>query len=229
VQPAAASGRTLVRGGGAPPARPIPIAVVAGDPLTGQGVVAHLRDRPEVRVLGAERQHESEVVLVVVDRITEDTLWLMEKVGAESSREDVRFVLVGDGVREHHVLRAVTCGLVSFIPRHESDFDRILNAIVEVHGGRPEMPGLAVGWLASQLRTIHHEVLQPNGLTAVGLETREVDVLRLLADGLSTLEIAGRLNYSERTVKNIIHGVLTRLKLKNRAHAVAFAVRNGVL
>jgi DNA-binding NarL/FixJ family response regulator len=53
--------------------------------------------------------------------------------------------------------------------------------------------------------------------------------LRLLADGLGTQEIAERLNYSERTVKNIIHAVRCRLELRNRVHVVAYAVRNGVI
>lgn len=216
-----------IRAGG--PVRPVSVAVLAGDPLTGQGAVAHLLTRPEVQVLGAERQPEAEVVLVVVDRITEDTLKLMERVANESVNRDARFVLVGDGVREHHLLRAVTCGLVSVIPRREADFDRVLRAIVDLREGRLEMPGVALGWVVGQLRAIHQDVLEPNGLTAAGLETREVDVLGLLAEGLSTFEIAQRLNYSERTVKNIIHGVLTRLKLRNRAHAVAFAVRTGAL
>ena len=225
--PSAAAGRTLLRDGA--PVRPVAVAVLAGDPLTGQGAVAHLRARPEVRILGAERQHEAEVVLIVVDRITEDTLKLMERFADEAVNDDARFVLVGDGVREHHLLRAVTCGLVSVIPRREADFDRILRAIVDVREGRLEMPGVAIGWLVGKLRAIHQDVLEPNGLTAEGLEIREVDVLALLSEGLSTFEIAQRLNYSERTVKNIIHGVLTRLKLRNRTHAVAFAVRTGAL
>lgn len=226
--PAAAAARGVLAREGAP-TRAVSLAVLAGDPLTGQGAVAHLRTRSEVRVLGAERQHEAEVVLIIVDRITEDTLKLMERVAVESAHGDARFVLVGDGVREHHLLRAVTCGLVSVIPRREADFDGIVRAIVDIREGRLEMPGVALGWLVAQLRTIHQDVLEPNGLTAAGLETREVDVLGLLAEGLSTFEIAQRLNYSERTVKNIIHGVLSRLKLRNRAHAVAFAVRTGAL
>jgi DNA-binding NarL/FixJ family response regulator len=222
-----ASDRTRLPGGVI--ARPVSIAVLAGDPITGEGVVAHLRERAQVRVLGAERQHEAEVVLIVVDRITESTLKLMERVARQSAIEDARFVLVGDGVREQHVVRAVTCGMVSVIPRSEADFDRIRRAILDVREGRLEMPGVALGWLVGQLRAVHQEVLEPNGLTAGGLETREVDVLALLAEGLSTFEIAQRLSYSERTVKNIIHGMLTRLNLKNRTHAVAFAVRTGAL
>ena len=54
-------------------------------------------------------------------------------------------------------------------------------------------------------------------------------MLRLLADGWETAEIAARLNYSERSVKNIIHGVLGRHGLRNRTQAVAYALRSGVL
>jgi DNA-binding NarL/FixJ family response regulator len=61
------------------------------------------------------------------------------------------------------------------------------------------------------------------------LTQRELTVLRLLADGYSTREIARRLSYSERTIKNSIHDMVTRFKLRNRAHAVAFAVRQGLI
>ena len=61
------------------------------------------------------------------------------------------------------------------------------------------------------------------------LAQREVDVLRLVADGYDTAQIAHRLCYSERTVKNVLHGVTTRLQLRNRSHAVAYAVREGLI
>ena len=61
------------------------------------------------------------------------------------------------------------------------------------------------------------------------LTDREFDVLRLLADGGSTRDIAQRLSYSERTVKNIVHDLLAKLNCRTRAHAVAFAVRHGVI
>ncbi|TFE37105.1 LuxR family transcriptional regulator [Streptomyces sp. ICN441] len=54
-------------------------------------------------------------------------------------------------------------------------------------------------------------------------------MLRLLADGLDTTEIAQRLNYSKRTVETIISGVTNRHGLRNRTHAVAFAWRSGAL
>lgn len=66
---------------------------------------------------------------------------------------------------------------------------------------------------------------QPGG----GLSPRERDVLRLLADGHDTREIATDLCYSERTVKNVVHDVLMKLNCRTRAHAVALATREGVI
>jgi DNA-binding NarL/FixJ family response regulator len=56
-----------------------------------------------------------------------------------------------------------------------------------------------------------------------------VRVLKLVAEGLDTSEIADSLSYSERTIKNVLHEVTTRLQLRNRSHAVAYALRNGLI
>ena len=61
------------------------------------------------------------------------------------------------------------------------------------------------------------------------LTTRERDVLRLLAEGQDTRGIALDLSYSERTVKNVVHDVLTKLNCRTRAQAVGMATRAGVI
>ena len=58
---------------------------------------------------------------------------------------------------------------------------------------------------------------------------RELMALRLLADGCDTREIARQLCYSERTVKSIIGTVTERLGVRNRTHAVAHAIRHGLI
>jgi DNA-binding NarL/FixJ family response regulator len=209
------------------PAFPISVAVVSGDPKTGQRAVSYLKTRSELNVLNAERQDEAEVVVIMVDTITEEALGIMEGFASASPGGNVRFVLVGDGMREEHVARAVSYGQVSVVSRRGSDFGQVLRAIVDVREGRLEMPGDAVGWLAGRVRRIEKDVLEPPGLNATGLSQREVEVLRMLADGMETAEIAQRLNYSERTIKNTIYAMVARLGLRNRVHAVAFAIRNN--
>ncbi|MGH2892205.1 MAG: response regulator transcription factor [Solirubrobacteraceae bacterium] len=66
-------------------------------------------------------------------------------------------------------------------------------------------------------------------LSERGLTKREVTVLRMLADGEATRGIAQQLNYSERTVKNIVRNILEKLGCRTRAHAVALATRYGVI
>ena len=67
---------------------------------------------------------------------------------------------------------------------------------------------------------------QPDDRT---LTARELTVLQLLADGEVTRSIADQLNYSERTVKSIVAGVLAKLECRTRAHAVGLATRQGMI
>ena len=59
------------------------------------------------------------------------------------------------------------------------------------------------------------------------LTPREETVLRLIAQGRTTAEVAAELSYSERLIKNVIHDLTERLALRNRCHVVAHAVREG--
>jgi DNA-binding NarL/FixJ family response regulator len=77
-------------------------------------------------------------------------------------------------------------------------------------------PGLARDW-ATAPRTFDE------------LSPRELRVLTLLADGYRTSEIALELAYSERTIKHAIAAMTSRLQLRNRTQAVAFAVREGLI
>lgn len=61
------------------------------------------------------------------------------------------------------------------------------------------------------------------------LTPREQDVLRLIADGHGTREVAEELCYSERTVKSVLHDAVTKLGARSRSHAVAHAVREGLI
>lgn len=61
------------------------------------------------------------------------------------------------------------------------------------------------------------------------LTAREIDVLRYIADGYSNDHIARSLSCSHHTVRNIIHRMMARLQLRNRAHAAAYAVRAGII
>ncbi|MEV6398297.1 response regulator transcription factor [Streptomyces sp. NPDC051907] len=205
------------------------VAVLAADPLVAAGIAAYLEASGQVTLLAADARDQADVCVVLDNDVNEGTLARMERVCKEAANPRLRIVLVADSIREHHLIRAVNYGLSSVVLRREAVRERVVSAVVGTRRGRSEMPSVVLGWLIEHVRSIQRDVLAPHDLTVAGLHTRETEVLKLLADGMDTAEIAERLNFSERTIKNIIHGMMHRLKLRNRAHAVAYALRNGVL
>ena len=69
----------------------------------------------------------------------------------------------------------------------------------------------------------------PSGITAPSLTRREIEVLRLLSDGLGNKEIATRLNISEHTVKFHVAAILDKMQAGSRAEAVAIGLRSGLI
>ena len=103
-----------------------------------------------------------------------------------------------------------------------------MQVIQAAAAGNGAVPPDLLGRLLAQVGALQRKVLGPRGLPFAGLADREVEVLRLVADGLDTAEIAAKLSYSPRTIKNVLHDVTSRLHLRNRSHAVAYALRNGL-
>ncbi len=207
----------------------ISIAVLAGDPMTGEGAVSCLRRYPGLKVVPQEEHRHADVVLMITPDVTEETVLLMESVTARSANPGVGVVLVTGHIGDAHLLRAVRHGLRGVMWRQDSTYDKVVEAVRAVADGGAALPLPVQGRLVDHIREVQRDVLGPLGLTASGLETREVDVLRLLAEGLETTEIAQKLNYSERTIKSIVSVMMNRLGLRNRTHAVAFALRSGTL
>jgi DNA-binding NarL/FixJ family response regulator len=124
---------------------------------------------------------------------------------------------------------AVEAGMSGLVRRSEATADGLAAAICAADRGEATVPPDLLGRLLDQVGRVQRQVLTPRGLAFSGLTDREIDVLRLVAEGYDTAEIAEKLAYSERTVKNVLHDVTARLGLRNRSHAVAYAVRQGLI
>lgn len=204
----------------------ITVRVHAWDPISAAGVVSELRPRPEVRVVSAEDADRAAVVVVVADAVDDETLKLLRIVQRAGT---ARSVLVAGQLEEGDLVKVVETGVVGIARRSEATPDRLVSVITAAACGEGSVPPDLLGRLLDQVGRLQRHVLGPKGIMLTGLAPREVDVLRLLADGLDTAEIARRLAYSERTVKNVVHDVTTRLQLRNRSHAVAYALREGLI
>jgi len=204
----------------------VSVLVEARDPILKAGVVSHLRTCPEVRLLSETDDLPVEVTVVVVDAIDDLALQILKRLQRTTSS---RTVLVAGRLDDTEVVAAAEAGVVGLLRRDEASADRLVTTIVAAAHGEGTVPPDLLGHLLDQVGALQRGVLGPRGLTFNGLATREIEVLRLIADGCDTSEIASRLAYSERTVKNVLHDVTTRLQLRNRSHAVAYALRQGLI
>lgn len=204
----------------------IPVALVATDVISRAGVASQLRPRPDVLVLDDTETDRAQATLVIVDTVDEATLRTLRALRSRATRA---LVLVVTDVDDAGLAAAVAHGVLGIVRRSEATPDRLAAMIHAATAGDGHLPPDLLGRLLHQIGTLHRDVLRPGGLTLTGLRDREIQVLRLVADGYNTTEIAAKLCYSPRTIKNIIHDVTNRFHLRNRCHAVAHAIRNGLL
>ncbi len=202
------------------------MAVQASDPISREGAVSQLRGRPEVEIREDLSSAPGTVALLVEDTLDEAALARLRRIVRS---ESARAVLVVGTIRETELLDVIECGVGAIVWRREATAHRLVQAVVAAQRGDGDLPADLLGRLISQVGTLHRGAAGRPGAPSLGLAPREVDVLRLVAEGLDTGEIASKLSYSERTVKNVMHGLTTRLHLRNRAHAVAYALREGYI
>ena len=195
----------------------IAVWVFGDDPITQAGVSAQLRGRPELFVAAATGASAADVVMVVVERLGDLATRLLRDVPARGHQ---RVVIVCAHVDDAVVAHATELGADAVLRRCEATPERLADiaSAVSRSGGRVEVIG--------PVRRLAGSAADDG---RVGFTAREIDVLRLLAEGYDTTDVAGALAYSERTIKNVIHDVTSRLQLRNRSHAVAVAVRTGVI
>jgi DNA-binding NarL/FixJ family response regulator len=208
----------------------VAVSVLAEDQISRSGVVSQLRQRPELWVLQESEQERATVVFVVTDSVTDSvddrTVVLLRRLRRTSA---ARVVLIASRVDDAGLVTAAECGVLGVLRRSEASPDRIVQVALLAARGESSMPSDLLARLLAQVGKMHQQLLDPRGLSYTGMSSREIGVLKLVADGMDTREIAENLSYSERTVKNILHDVTSRLQLRNRTHAVAYALRQGLI
>jgi DNA-binding NarL/FixJ family response regulator len=127
---------------------------------------------------------------------------------------------------DEYVYEALSAGASGFLLKDASGAD-LISAVRVVAGGdallAPSVTRRLIGDFARRRR---HERPSPQILAT--LTPREVEVLRLVARGLSNAEIAGELTLAEQTVKTHVGNMLTKLGLRDRTQAVVYAYENGL-
>lgn len=205
----------------------ITVVVVDDHPIVSQGLAAVLQDHAELRVLGtaadarealeAARRLHPDVMLIDLELGKDSGLTLL---GALRQRApQVRLLVYTAHDDDTRILAALDAGAGGYVLKG-SPLAEIVMAVGRVYRGETHVDGRVAGRVLSHLR----------GRTkSDALSARQLEVLRLVATGLSNGQIAERTRISERTVKFHLNAVFNKLGAENRAQAVALAAQRGWL
>jgi DNA-binding NarL/FixJ family response regulator len=195
-----------------------------------RGLAACLDPLPEVEAVGhAESVREAwetsalfQADLVIVDPAADGG---GEFIGAVRESTGAQVIVCSSDCEEESVRAAMAAGAVGYLRKDTLTTDGLAAAVKAVANGTGVMTPELLGNL---LRGLSADGSEGRSATA-RLTDREQQVLSLIAAGHPTREVAQQLCYSERTVKNVLHDVVTKLNARSRSQAVAFAVREGLI
>ena len=204
----------------------IRVGLVDDHPIVLDGIALNLEDVEDVEVVG--RASSAQDAVTLVERLKPDVLVLdlelPDRNGLEILEQvkalvpTLRAVVFTAYAGSERVAAALRGGADAYVLKGTSSTE-LLEAIRSVAAGQPYLPKGIAADLLGTLRESERE----------RLTQREIEILRLLADGLSNKEISANLHIAERTVKFHVSEILARLGVSNRAHAVAVAQKAGLI
>jgi NarL family two-component system response regulator LiaR len=209
---------------------PIRIVIADDHTIVRKGLRAVLRNQPDIEVVGEAatgREAVTEFERLQPDVILMD-LAMPEVNGIEAIEQiqadhpGARILVLTSFSSEDKIFPAIKAGALGYHLKDSSP-EELVEAIRQVHRGESALhPVIA--------RKVLKELSRPSGRppTADPLTPREVEVLRLVAQGRSNQEIADELFISETTVRTHVSNILSKLHLASRTQAALFALREGL-
>jgi two-component system, NarL family, response regulator LiaR len=166
------------------------------------------------------RELRPDVILMDLVMPRKDGIAAIAEIKQE--QPDARILVLTSFAEDDQVFPAIKAGALGYLLKDTSP-QALLRAIRDVYAGTPSMHPVVARKLIQELQRPPH--LPP---TAEPLTEREMDVLRLVARGLSNDEIAANLVISERTARTHVSNILSKLHLANRTQAALYALREGL-
>ena len=220
------------------PDRHEPIRVLIADDhaLFRRGLSMVLESEPDIEVV-AEAQ-DGEEVIAKAEEIVPDVLLMdvrMPKLnGIEATRAiresvpSAKIVMLTVSDEEDDLFDAIKAGANGYLLK-EISIEEVADAIRAVTQGQSLISPSMASKLLNEFNALAKQADEKPRLAAPRLTTRELEVLKLVAQGMSNREAADTLYIAENTVKNHVRNILEKLQLHSRMEAVVYAVREKLL
>jgi DNA-binding NarL/FixJ family response regulator len=219
------------------PVASVRIVVADDHEVVRGGFAALLNTQPDFTVLGTASDG-AEAVRVSRELRPDVILMDVRMPGTDGIEATRQLAGAGGGPRiiilttfdlDEYVYEALCAGASGFLLK-DVTAERLFDAVRVVAAGEALLAPAVTRRLIGEFARIRPAAAPAASLAAVaGLTPRETEVLRLLAEGLSNPEIAGRLVITEETVKTHVSRVLHKLGLRDRAQAVVIAYESGLV
>jgi NarL family two-component system response regulator LiaR len=211
---------------------PITVLLVDDHEMVRRGVRAFLQTRPDITVV-AEAESGEEAVRLAAEHAPDvalmdlimpgmDGVEATRRLTARSPRTNV--VMLTSYHDDEHIFPAIRAGALSYVLK-EVGPEELADAVRKAAAGEAVLHPRVAARVVRELHGARRD--EPNAFRE--LSDRELEVLKLIADGLSNAEIAGRLYVSEKTVKSHVSNILGKLHLADRTQAAVYAWRQGVV
>jgi DNA-binding NarL/FixJ family response regulator len=211
---------------------PITVLLVDDHAMVRQGVRAFLETQNDIAVVaeagsGEEAvrlatEHAPDVALVDLIMPGMDGVEATRRLTARSPRTNV--VVLTSYHDDEHVFPAIRAGALSYILK-EVGPDELADAVRKAAIGEAVLHPQVAARVVRELHGARRD--EPNAFH--DLSERELEVLKLIAEGLSNAEISNRLFISEKTTKSHVSNILSKLHLADRTQAAVYAWREGVV
>jgi DNA-binding NarL/FixJ family response regulator len=200
------------------------VYVYAKDGILRAGVAGQLRSSPQVTLADEYGFDKTGVAVIAADEASDDVIAAVRAVRRTCTP---RIVVVVNRVTRTDAVGLHEAGACQIVRRSEARPDRLVAAVRDLVVPDRDPQPANVDDIADAFD--EDDQPAPAPVVTVALNDRDIEVLRLVAEGHSTAKIANDLAYSESTIKNIIHATVHELGARNRAHAVALAVRANLI
>lgn len=213
-------------------AEAISVLLVDDHSMVREGVRAFLVTQPDILVVGEAgsgeeaiklaEQHIPDVVLMDLIMPNMDGVEATRRVKQVSPRSQV--VVLTSYHEDEHIFPALKAGALSYILKDLSA-EELASAVRKAAAGEAVLHPRVAARVIKELQGRREDSLNP----FTELSERELEVLKLIADGMSNTEMAAKLVLSEKTIKGHVSNILSKLHLVDRTQAAVYAWREGIV